>query len=226
MKVPKIYYGLLAVFCLTVLCFGIASAAGTAQAQGQRAHAMGAAHPGFDMTNVTMQQQMITRFQQQGVDVTGLQAAFQSGDMTAVKTWMEAHRPNQPLGNNTDGLHRGFDLTNATMQQQMIARFQQQGVDVTGLQAAFQSGDMTAVRTWMEAHRPAQTGLGNKDGQHRGFDLTNVTLQQQMIARFQQQGVDVTGLQAAFQSGDMTALRTWMEAHRPAQTGLGRTESR
>ena len=93
MKMPRVYYGILAVFCIVTICIGLASAAGAIPFSANRTHERGPMHPAFDLTNTTLQQQMIARFQQQGIDVSGLQAAFQSGNFSAVKEWMMAHGP-------------------------------------------------------------------------------------------------------------------------------------
>jgi len=98
------------------------------------------------------------------IDVTGLQTAFQSGNMTDVKEWMREHRP-VPSGNPPmDKGRQGFDMTNTTLQQEMLTRFQEQGIDVTGLQTALQSGNMTDVKEWMRENLPL---AGTKDHQSR-----------------------------------------------------------
>jgi hypothetical protein len=161
---------------------------------------------------------MLSRLEQQGTDVTGLKAAFASGTMTDVKTWMENNRPAQS-GRPQGSKHSGFDLTNVTRQQEMLSRFEQQGTDVTGLKAAFASGNMADVKTWMDANcKDRAPGFSEKSG-HPGFDLTNVTRQQEMLSRFEQQGTDVTGLKAAFASGNMTDVKTWLDANRPTHPG-------
>jgi hypothetical protein len=96
MKTPHIYYGIIAVFCVIAIGVGIANAMDLTQSPDHIPHGKGQAHPGFDLTNTNLQQQMISRFEQQGTDVSGLKAAFESGDMTAVKTWLEANRPTHP----------------------------------------------------------------------------------------------------------------------------------
>jgi putative IMPACT (imprinted ancient) family translation regulator len=216
MKIPGAYYSILAIFCIAIFSIGIVNATDHVQSSRPGSFVSGAGHQGFDLTNVTLQQEMLTRFQQQGTDVTGLQSAFQSGNMTDVKEWMKTHRPAGAAGTGMKSGHQGFDLTNVTLQQEMLTRFQQQGIDVTGLQAAFQSGNMTDVKEWMKSHRPVgAAGTGMMSGR-QAFDLTNVTLQQEMLTRFQQQGIDVTGLQSAFQSGNLTDVKEWMKSHRPA----------
>jgi hypothetical protein len=96
MKMPRIYYGILAVFCVVTIGIGMASAVDLMQSFGHTTHEKGWMHPGFDLTNATMQQQMISRFEQQGTDVSELKAAFESGNMTDVKTWLDANRPAHP----------------------------------------------------------------------------------------------------------------------------------
>jgi len=105
MKAPGIYYGALAVFCIIALCIGYASAASTTQSTTQHTctHGKGMRHAAFDLTNATVQQEILTRFEKQGVDTTALRTAFQNGDTAAVKSWFEAsfkahHSPEQNRG--------------------------------------------------------------------------------------------------------------------------------
>ncbi len=220
MKAPTIYYGVLAVFCVIALCIGFASAADTAQGTHTYSHGKGTGHPGFDLTNTTVQQEILARYTKQGVDTTGLAAAFQSGNMTDVKTWMGSHRPAAP-GFAKGSFRKTPDLTNTTVQQEILARYTKQGVDITGLAAAFQSGNMTDVKTWMGSHRPGAPGFA-KGSFGKTPDLTNTTVQQEILARYTKQGVDTTGLAAAFQSGNMTDVKTWMGSHRPAAPGFAK----
>jgi hypothetical protein len=216
MKVPRIYYGALVLFCAMTLFVGMASAADTTQpavtGMSGHGHWQGSSmHHKPDLTNTTVQQQMLTRFQQQGIDTTDLQAAFQAGNMTAAREWMHSHTTHPAFAGNGTG-HRGFDLSNTTVQQQVLTRFQQKGVDTTDLQAAFQAGNMTAAREWMHSHTTHPAFAGSGTG-HRGFDLTNTTVQQQIVTRLQQSGADVSGLQAAFQSGNTTAAQQWLASY-------------
>jgi uncharacterized membrane protein len=220
MKTPRMYYGALAVFCVIALCIGYASAADITQATHTSTHGKGIEHPAFDLTNTTVQQEVLARFEKQGVDTTGLATAFQSGNMTDVKSWMEAHRPAAP-GVAKGSFGKAPDYTNTTVQQEVLARYAKQGVDTTGLAAAFQSGNMTDVKSWMEAHRPARPQFTN-NGPSKGFDMTNTTVQQEILVRYAKQGVDTTGLATAFQSGNMTDVKSWMEAHRPAAPGVAK----
>ena len=151
MKTPRMYYGALAVFCVIALCIGFASAAGTAQATHTGTHGKGFMHPAQDLTNATVQQQILARLDKQGVDTTALAAAFQSGNVTDIKSWFGAHRPAAP-GFAKGSFGKTPDFTNATVQQQILARLDKQGVDTSALKAAFQNGDTGAVKSWFGAY--------------------------------------------------------------------------
>jgi hypothetical protein len=211
MKTPRMYYGALAVFCVIALCIGFASASGTPQATHTGTQGRGIMHPAWDLTNATVQQQLISRYEQQGVDTTALAAAFQSGNVTDVKNWMSAHRPAAP-GFAKGSFGKAPDMTNTTVQQQILARLDKQGVDTTALTAAFQSGNVTDVKTWMSAHRPAAPGFA-KGSFGKAPDMTNTTVQQQILARLDKQGVDTSALKAAFQNGDSAAVKSWFAAY-------------
>ena len=210
MKTPRMYYGALAVFCVIALCIGFASAAGSTQATQTGTHGKGIVHPALDLTNATIQQQIITRYEQQGVDVTALQTAFQNGDTAAAKSWLEAHRPARTQFAN-NGPAKGFDITNTTVQQQILARYAKQGVDTSALAAAFQSGNVTDIKSWMSAHRPAAPAFA-KGSLGKTPDYTNTTVQQSILARLDKQGVDTSALKAAFQNGDTAAVKSWFAA--------------
>ncbi|MGA2121412.1 MAG: hypothetical protein ABSG49_05140 [Methanoregula sp.] len=216
MKTPRMYYGALAVFCVIALCIGYASAADITQATHTSTHGKGIVHPAFDLINTTVQQEVLARYAKQGVDTTGLAAAFQSGNMTDVKSWMEAHRP-AALGGAKGSFGKVPDYTNTTVQQEVLARYAKQGVDTTGLAAAFQSGNMTDMKSWMEAHRPAAPG-GAKGSFGKVPDYTNTTVQQKVLDRLDKQGVDTSALKAVFQNGDTAAVKSWFEAYFASHT--------
>ncbi len=186
---------------------------------------MGTGRHGMDLSNSTQQQQLITRLEQEGVDVTELKTLLQSGNTDAAQTWldtyMQAHRPAMGMEMGT-GRH-GMDLSNSTQQQQLITRLEQEGVDVTELKTLLQSGNTDAAQTWldtyMQAHRPAM-GMEMGTGRH-GMDLSNSTQQQQLITRLEQEGVDVTELKTALQNGNTDAAQTWLDTyfqnHRPSK---------
>jgi hypothetical protein len=56
-----------------------------------------------DYTNTTIQQQILSRLDKQGVDTTALKTAFQGGDTAAVNAWFEAFFKARPhAGNGRD----------------------------------------------------------------------------------------------------------------------------
>ena len=154
----------MAVLWILTIGIGLASAMDPTQSPGQCPFEKGHMHPGFELTNATFQQQMISRFEEQGIDTSGLKAAFASGNENDVKTWLDAHRPARPENAELPA-HQKFDLTNTTLQQQMINRFEQRGIDTSGLKAAFSSGNETDVETWLDAHRPTHPGGHRHNGQ-------------------------------------------------------------
>ena len=91
MKAPRMYYGALAVFCIIALFIGYASAADTTPATHSSTHGKGIMHQAPNLTNTTVQQQILDRLDKQGVDTSALRAAFQNGDTAAVKSWFEAY---------------------------------------------------------------------------------------------------------------------------------------
>ena len=113
---------------------------------------MGAGRPGFDLTNSTRQQQIITRLEKDGVDVTELRTDLQNGNMDAAKTWLEnyfqTHKPAMGAGAG----RAGFDLTNSTRQQQIITRLEKDGINVTGFKADLLNGNIDAAKALLDAY--------------------------------------------------------------------------
>jgi DNA-binding transcriptional MerR regulator len=107
-----------------------------------------------DMTDPARQQEILTRLEERGVDVTGLKTAFQNGDTDAVKAWLEAHRPASPEGAGRSPP----DLSDPVQEQKIIDRLEERGVDITEVEAELQSGDTTAVRTWLETYLHSHEG--------------------------------------------------------------------
>ena len=93
----------MAVLWILTIGIGLASAMDPTQSPGQCPFEKGHMHPGFELTNATIQQQMISRFEEQGIDTSGLKAAFASGNENDVKTWLDAHRPTHPGGHRHNG---------------------------------------------------------------------------------------------------------------------------
>ena len=170
MKPPVIRYGILAVLCIVTILAGTASAAsGTATCC---TGIPGTLHPGSDLSNVTLQQEIVARYQERGFDVSGLESAFRTGNRTAMMAWMQAHRPARTTPSRIRTHPLMSDLSNVTLQQEIVARYQQRGFDVSGLESAFRTGNRTAMMAWMQAHHPARPvriqpaspGAGKKGG--------------------------------------------------------------
>jgi DNA-binding transcriptional MerR regulator len=164
-----------------------------------------------DLADPARQQEIITRLEEKGVDVTEAKTALQNGDTDAVKAWLEAHRPEKP-----DGTGRAPpDLSDPVKLQEIITRLEEKGVDVTGLKTAFQDGDTEAVKAWLEAHRPAKPeGAGRSPP-----DLSDPVQEQKIIDRLEERGVDITEVEADLQAGDTTAVQTWLETYLHSHEG-------
>jgi hypothetical protein len=112
---------------------------------------------GPDLTNVTQQQQIISRLEKDGVDVTELTSDFQNGNTEAARTWLDTYfRSHKPaMGNCAE--RPGLDLTNATQQQQIISRLEKDGFNVTDFKTELLNGNIDAVKAlldaFMQAHR-------------------------------------------------------------------------
>jgi len=64
----------------------------------------------------------------------------------------------------------------------------------------------------MMEHFYPWTPTGNESNHHE-FDLTKITIQQQILTKFQQAGIGTSCLQAAFQNGNKTAAMEWMMSY-------------
>jgi hypothetical protein len=130
-----------------------------------------------------------------------------------VKGWLEAYfqanRPPMPDGS----VHSPPDLTNATQQEKFISRLDEQGVDVTEVKTSLQNGDTDAVKAWLEAYfqtyRPVRTPP----------DLTDPAQEQRILDQLENQGVDVTEVEADLKNGDTTAVQTWLETYLHSHEG-------
>jgi hypothetical protein len=155
MKMPRIYYGVLVVFCIVTFVIGMASAADMGHPAVHNMSIRGSGYMGAKQANITPQHQFITKLEQRGINGTLLKSAAQNGNKTAMKSWPDTYCQL----NRTNATYRAMrphaDQGNVTLQQQFITRIEQQGVDVTGLKAAFGKGDTTAVKTWFDAYRKA-----------------------------------------------------------------------
>jgi hypothetical protein len=76
----------------------------------------------------------------------------------------------------------------------------------------------------MGSHRPAEPGFA-KGAFRKTPDLTNTTVQQEILSRYEQQGVDTGALQTAFQNGDTASVKSWFDAFFKANPHTGHGQS-
>jgi DNA-binding transcriptional MerR regulator len=115
----------------------------------ERPDASGRSPP--DLTDPTKQQEIITRLEERGVDITEVKTLLQNGDTEAVTAWLEAHRP--------EGSGRSPpDLSDPVQEQKIIDKIGEQGVDVSEVETDLQNGDTTAVQAWLESYLHSHEG--------------------------------------------------------------------
>ena len=107
--------------------------------------------PGFDLTNATQQQQIISRLEKDGVDATEFKTDLQNGKTDAAKTWLknyfQTHKPAMGQGAGRPGV----DLINATQQQQIITRLEKDGINVTEFKTVLLNGNIDAAKALLDA---------------------------------------------------------------------------
>jgi DNA-binding transcriptional MerR regulator len=192
MDIQRFVAGPLSVLCILALVMGTASAATGSTSNPDTRPVRHHLSPEI----------IISQLEQQGVDVTEVRTLLGSGNTEAVKEWLEAHRPAMPEG----APRSPPDLTDPPQQEKIIARLEEQGVDVTEVRNLLGSGNTEAVKEWLEAylraHRPARTPLP---------DLSDPVQEQRIIDRLEEHGVDVTEVETELQGGDTEAVKTWLE---------------
>ena len=211
MKTPGYIYGAFAAFCVLTFVVGMVSAV---DATPYVSNCTGG--NAFGHGNPPSPEMLISHLEQEGVDVTEVKTALANGNTDAVTTWLENYRTSHPMERGNGAMRCQQDLSNATQQQQIVTRLEQEGVDVTELKTLLQDGNTDAAKTWldtyMQAHKPAM-GMGMGNGRH-GMDLSNTTQQQQIVTRLEQEGVDVTELKTLLENGNTDAAKTWLDSYR------------
>lgn len=137
--------GLFVTFCLSALVIFPASAG-----------------PGTDTNSVSDPDQLLVHclvlLEEQGIDVTEIQAVFESGDTDAIHILVEELQDEGLIGTGEehdpgsgDG-ECGRDQTGERKRNEQIeghiSILEEWGVDVAEIRAAFERGDMDAVRTF------------------------------------------------------------------------------
>ncbi|MDP2797483.1 MAG: hypothetical protein Q8N94_08255 [Methanoregula sp.] len=158
MKTPRLYLGAIALTCVIALVIGMAGAAGIGGPIAGIAGKM-SCHAGPE--------KMLDRLEGQGIDVSAVRTACESGDTKTARTLMqqimETHKDLMPFrnafGKNAPGFGPG-------MMKNRLAPLEAKGYDVSAIRAAFESGDRETTRTlmrqFMEAHKDElpQPGAG------------------------------------------------------------------
>ena len=205
MKTPGIFIAVFAVYCICALCIGVSSATDVTTSTVNH-NSTFYAGPGHRLSPETI----IANHEHKGVNASAVKPALRNGDNATAMTWLESHRTTHPAGIGAG--RPGFDLTNATQQQQIISRLEKDGVDATEFKTDLQNGKTDAAKTWFEnyfqTHKPA---MGQGAGRP-GFDLTNATQQQQIITRLEKDGINVTEFKTDLLNGNIDAAKALLDA--------------
>jgi Asp-tRNA(Asn)/Glu-tRNA(Gln) amidotransferase B subunit len=134
-------------------------------------------------------EKILSKLEEQGVDVSVPKAAIQKGHKATLKSWI--------LG-------------------KIISKLEAEGVDVSVPKAAIQNGDMAALQTWVEEYLDEQ-GVDvsvPKDALQKGDKATlNSWILGKIISKLEAEGVDVSVPKAPIQNGDLATLQTWVEEY-------------
>ena len=141
MRTPRTYYAAIAAFCAVCLVIGFAGATDQSGPENIPCLKNWTGKAGDKTGQPFSAEQLITRLEGKGIDVTEVKAALEAGDSAAVKTWFA--RQGRPDG---DKIRRVPDLS------LLIDRLDQEGVDVTEVKTALENGDTNAVKAWLDAH--------------------------------------------------------------------------
>jgi hypothetical protein len=216
MKTPKIYFGALAVFCITALVIGTAGAATMIQQGTNNNIKHQAGQFGLE--------KMLGNLTERGYDVSAIQTAVTSGDyktaMTLMKEFRTAHPDAFPVHAQgaAKGQMNGQIWENRTLQ--MLSDLTAKGYDVSAITTAVTSGDYKTAMTLMKEFRTAHPDAfpacvagakGQMNAQPNGEKML------QMLGNLTAKGFDVSAITASVTSGDfrtaMTLLKEFSTAH-------------
>jgi len=101
---------------------------------------------------------IISKLEQQGVDVSVPKTAIANNDQAALKTWLDSYRESHPR-NQTASETR-------PLLSDIISRLANQGVDVSAAKTAIANNDTSALKAWLDQFRAAHNGemRGNTTG--------------------------------------------------------------
>ena len=150
MKTPGPYYAAVALFCAFCLVIGFAGAADQGGKEKIPCPKNWTNKDGERAGQPFSAEEMITRLEEKGIDVTEVKAALANGNTDAVKKWFATQgRPDRGAMNGTPDFAA------------LITRLEEKGIDVTEVKAALANGDTDAVKEWFDAQRSeGRSGAG------------------------------------------------------------------
>jgi hypothetical protein len=145
MKTPGIFIAVFAVYCICALCIGMSSAADVTTSSANH-NSTFYAGPGHRLSPETIN----VNHEHNGVKLSEVKTALRDRDNAAVMTRPGSHCAAHPA---VMGAGRpGFDLTNATRQQQVISRLEKDNVDVTEFRADLLNDNIDAAKALLDAY--------------------------------------------------------------------------
>ena len=93
MKTPKIYYLALVAFSIMILFIGMVHAADIMPPSTHHGGIHGYGYPGMNVTNATVQQNILAGLEAKGADVSEAETLLQKSDTAAVSTWLSTLLP-------------------------------------------------------------------------------------------------------------------------------------
>jgi hypothetical protein len=178
---------------------------------------------------------LLNRLAGEGYDVSAIESALASGDNATVRSLMDQFREEHAdafpaqhadgMPGNSSRLQPPADGTpgNCSRMDGLLNMLDQQGLDVSAIESALASGDMASVHTLMDEFRDANADafpaphadgiagnssrielpappIGDRPEGGRGISGLLDTLEEQ--------GYDVSAIQSAAESGDISSART------------------
>ena len=163
--------------------------------------------------------------------ILGICVSPSTASGTSWNTWngtvMHGHTTGYHFAPNSTRQHYAFNSTQQTaITEKFITNLQNQGVDVSAVQADLANNDTAAVTAWFHSYMTSYQGSGWK-GTHfqRGGSRFsgNATGQQvriqSMITKLQSQGVDTSSVQAALSNNDTASVRAWFTTYFQSHAG-------
>lgn len=183
MKTPKIYYLALVAFSIMTIFIGMVYAGDIIPPAASPGGVHGQGYPGMNMTNATMQRQILAGLEAKGVDISAAETLLQNSDTAAVSTWLATYFKS----------HRD-ERMNATARFNVPAGIQFHTEKVFTISAENLSGtDRTP----------------HNSGMVKSATRCNTTA---ITSSLEQKGVDISAIKPALQKGDIAAVTQWLKS--------------